>query len=53
MRARINHSKNKDKRINARITEAQFIELKKIAERKDLPVSHLIRLAVKNFLLDK
>lgn len=53
MKSKTSHSRNKDKRINARITEAQFIELQKMAERKDLPISHLIRLAVKNFLLDK
>ena len=53
MRKQVDSPRNKDKRINARITAAQFDELQKISLKKDLPVSHLVRIAIKNFLLDK
>ena len=53
MRKRADIPRNKDKRINARIAAAQFDKLQKISQKKDLPMSHLIRLAIKNFLIDK
>lgn len=53
MRRQVDIPRSKDKRINARVTADQFDELQKISLKKDLPVSHLVRIAIKNFLLDK
>lgn len=43
----------KEKRINARVNERDFQALEKIAKKKEVPISHLIRTAIKNFLIEK
>ena len=53
MRKRADITRKKNKKIFARIEAAQIDELQKNSQKKDLPMSHLIRLAIKNFLIDK
>jgi len=43
----------KEKRINARVNERDFMALEKLSKRKEVPISHLIRMAIKNFLIEK